>query len=152
MNIGQIEYSQRQAWTTMGIISAVLIPAIILICVAFVYIRKNQKQDGSAKSWRFSDRSTVVDNNSPRQLTPLKAFDRAISPTSDSSTNTSGTLLKRRSYDRVYRTHEPLPNRPNSEFEEKVWDLKEPNSLDSSDSITTDTTRKTASPSKESDV
>lgn len=34
-----------------------------------------------------------------------------------------GTLKKSRSYDRVYRTNEPLANKPNVEFPEKKWDL-----------------------------
>ena len=31
----------------------------------------------------------------------------------------------RRTYDGVYRTHEPLPGKPLIEFEDKVWDLEE---------------------------
>lgn len=37
----------------------------------------------------------------------------------------SDTLKKSRSYDKVYRTHEPLEGKPNIEFPEKKWDLDE---------------------------
>lgn len=35
------------------------------------------------------------------------------------------TLKKSRSYEKVYRTHEPLEGKPNVEFPEKKWDLEE---------------------------
>ncbi|XP_066592875.1 protein mesh isoform X2 [Prorops nasuta] len=149
-----IEYAQRTAWTTMGIISAVLIPLAALIGCVFVFIRNNQKQGGSiTRSWRYSERGSGVDNESTilKTLTPLKAYDRPVSPESDTSTIGSNPK-KRRSYDKVYRTHEPLPNRPDIEFEEKDWDLKEPNSPTESD-VTIDSIKKTAgSPTRESDV
>jgi len=134
----------------MGIISAVLIPVVACIAFGFIYIRRNQSQGGSTKSWRYSD------NDSTKQNTPLKSYDdRAITPISDTSTigvmETNNSTRKRRSYDKVYRTHEPLPNRPDVDFEDKEWDLKDPISLAGSDSGT-DSIRKTGSPSKESDV
>lgn len=163
-NTGQVEYSQRTAWTTMGIICAVLLPVILLIAFVFVCLRNNnnnnnKKGDGSARSWRFSgrysERGPGYDNDSSlsRQVTPLKSYERTISPVSDSSTNTSGggSTRKRRTYDKVYHTHEPLPDRPNSVFEEKDWDLKIPNSPNGSDD-TTDSLQKAGSVSKESDV
>lgn len=44
-----------------------------------------------------------------------------ISTNSPSDTGI-GSLKKRRSYDKTYRTHEPLEGRPNGEFENKPWD------------------------------
>jgi len=38
---------------------------------------------------------------------------------------TKSSKQSRRTYDRVYRTHEPLPGKPLIEFEDKVWDLEE---------------------------
>jgi len=151
INVGRIEYVQRTAWTVMGIISVVLIPVIVCIAGGFFYIRRNQRRGGSTKSWRYSDRESGIDNGST--LSKLKSFDdRAITPISDASTveANSGTR-KRRNYDKVYRTHEPLPNRPDIDFEDKEWDLREPNSPAGSDSGT-DSNRKTGSPTKESDV
>lgn len=136
----------------MAIISAVLVPAVGCIAGGFLYIRKRQSTGSSTKSWRYTDRESGIDNESTlsKQTMPLKSYDRAISPISDSSTTDTSSTKKRRSYDGVYHTHEPLPNRPDIEFEEKEWDLKVPNSPTESDS--TDSMRKTASPSKESDV
>ncbi|XP_014488092.1 PREDICTED: protein mesh [Dinoponera quadriceps] len=145
-----VEYAQRTAWTTMGIISAVLVPVVGCIAGGYLYARKKGSRSSSTKSWRYTDR---IDNDSTlsKQTVPLKPYDRAVSPISDSSTtDTSSTKKHRRSYDGVYRTHEPLPNRPDVDFEEKEWDLKVPNSPTESDS--TDSMRKTASLSKESDV
>lgn len=134
----------------MGIICAVLIPVIACVAGAFFYVRKNQAQESSLKSWRYSERGSGVDNDSTL-LSRLKSFDRPISPVSDTSTSSS-MIKKPHSYDKVYRTHEPLPNRPDIDFEDKDWDLKEPTSLTESEKSTTDSTRKTGSPSKESDV
>ena len=125
-----------------------------MACVAgiFVCLRKNQQQGSSTKSWRFSDRGSVNnDSILSRQTTPLKSYDRTLSPVSDSSSSTSGTARKRRTYDGIYYTHEPLPNLPEINFEEKDWDLKDPVSLNGSDS-TTDSLKKPGSTSKESNV
>ncbi|XP_072945598.1 protein mesh isoform X1 [Epargyreus clarus] len=47
----------------------------------------------------------------------------------DSNKSDSGksdkSLKKRRAYDKSYRTNEPLPNAPDVEFPEKLWDLSE---------------------------
>ncbi|XP_043516783.1 protein mesh isoform X1 [Frieseomelitta varia] len=146
----QVEYAQRTAWTTMGIICAVLIPVTACVAGAFLYIRKNQTQGSSVKSWRYSERSSGVDNDSTL-LSRLKTLDRSVSPVSDTSTSPS-VIKKPHSYDKVYRTHEPLPNRPDVDFEDKDWDLKEPNSPTESEKSATDSVKKAGSPSKESDV
>ncbi|KAK1121815.1 hypothetical protein K0M31_010127 [Melipona bicolor] len=145
----QVEYAQRTAWTTMGIICAVLIPVTACVAGAFLYVRKNQTQGSSVKSWRYSERSSGVDNDST--LSRLKTLDRSVSPVSDTSASPS-VIKKPHSYDKVYRTHEPLPNRPDVDFEDKDWDLKEPNSPTESEKSATDSIRKAGSPSKESDV
>ncbi|XP_063384616.1 protein mesh isoform X3 [Cydia fagiglandana] len=45
---------------------------------------------------------------------------------SDSGKSDKSSLpKKRRGYDKTYRTHEPLPNAPDVEFPEKLWDLSE---------------------------
>ncbi|XP_015173386.1 PREDICTED: protein mesh isoform X1 [Polistes dominula] len=149
----QVEYAQRTAWTTFGIVAAMLIPATLCIVLAFVYMRKNRSNGSSTKSWRYSERSSGIDNDSMlmKQTIPLKMDDRAISPVSDSSLSSLGGTKKRRSYDRVYRTNEPLPDRPNIDFEDKDWDLKEPVSPTESDS-TVDSIQKTGSLTRESDV
>lgn len=138
----------------MGIICAVLIPVLGCIVFGFIYVRRNQSQESSMKSWRYSERDSGIDNESTlKQSTPLKSYDdRAITPISDTSTiETNSGTRKRRTYDKVYRTNEPLPNRPYIDFEDKEWDLKYPTSPTGSESGT-DSIRKTGSPTKESDV
>ncbi|CAH0663709.1 unnamed protein product [Chilo suppressalis] len=44
---------------------------------------------------------------------------------SDSGKSDKSSLPKKRRYDKTYRTHEPLPNAPDVEFPEKLWDLSE---------------------------
>nr|H9JIQ1.1 RecName: Full=Protein mesh; Flags: Precursor [Bombyx mori] len=44
---------------------------------------------------------------------------------SGKSDKSSGLPKKRRAYDKTYRTNEPLPNAPDVEFPEKLWDLSE---------------------------
>jgi len=136
----------------MGIIAVVIIPVMACIVGGFLYIRKNQTQGGSMRSWGYTGRVSTVDNESTLSK-PLKTYDdRTITPISDTSTiETNSSPRKRRNYDRVYRTHEPLPNRPDIDFEDKEWDLKEPVSPTGSDSGA-DSIRKTHSPTKESDV
>lgn len=48
-----------------------------------------------------------------------------MSPVSDRSSSGSSTNKKRRSYDKTYRTNEPLKGLPEVEFEEKPWDLND---------------------------
>ena len=96
----------------MGIIAAILLPALIVVglIVAVVRQRMEAKSDASGKSsWRFSPK--------PRTASPLS-----------DSTDSLSSAKKRRKYDAVYRTHEPLPGKPDIEFEDKEWDLslKEP--------------------------
>lgn len=137
----------------MGIISAVLIPAAACIAGAFLYMRKKQSKGSSMRSWRYSERDSGIDNESTllKRTVPLKPDDRTNTPISD--TSSIDNSKKRRSYDRVYRTHEPLPDRPYIDFEEKEWDLREPNSPNSpTGSDSTDSIKKRASPTKESDV
>lgn len=44
---------------------------------------------------------------------------------SDSGKSDKSSLKKRRAYDKTYRTNEPIPNAPEVEFPEKLWDLSE---------------------------
>lgn len=139
----------------MGIMSIIILPAIILIAIGLIFIRKYRNDsEKPSRSWKFSERSSGIYNDLslPRHDVSLKNIDRAVSPSSESSTGTSSFGTKRRLYDKVYRTHEPLPNRPDIEFEDKDWDLKESISPDDASDSATNSIKKTESPSKESDV
>lgn len=134
---------------------AVLLPALILVGIVFAMIRKNQESsnvtqtDSGKSSWRFSERSP----GSSRQTTPLKL--RAASPLSESSDSIGADKAhKPRKYDGVYYTHEPLPGKPDIDFEDKQWDLTLKEDEKNSPVSTTSSSRKpessltaTASPS-----
>ncbi|KAG5897040.1 hypothetical protein JTB14_021760 [Gonioctena quinquepunctata] len=128
----QQEYSSRNAMITWGIIFAVLIPLILLIVfIGYKVYQKMTKKDSD------SYESDVT--NKPKNL---QTFNRSLSPyqddeddddddfprsPSDKSDNDTGPLKKRRvSYDKSYRTNEPLKGRPDVEFEEKPWDPNAP--------------------------
>ncbi|XP_063831983.1 protein mesh isoform X3 [Ostrinia nubilalis] len=49
----------------------------------------------------------------------------ADSSKSDSGKSDKSSIPKKRRYDKTYRTNEPLPNLPDVEFPEKLWDLSE---------------------------
>lgn len=129
LGLGQQEYSSRAAAITWGIILAVLIPLIILIAFAAITVyRKIGKRDQD--SWEYED---IPKRNSLQRFSrPISANyqdeeeeDLPRSPLSSDSQKSDtgiGSLKKRRSYDKVYRTHEPLQGRPNGEFENKSWD------------------------------
>lgn len=132
---GQIEYARRNAWATFVYLSAILIPVLTCIGGAFVCIKKQQSQEDASRSWRYS----TNDNDSSLLKSHL------------TKTNPNDKVKKTHSYDRVYYTHEPLPNRPDVGFEDKDWDLGDANSP--TDSIlTVESFRKPGNSGKESDV
>lgn len=80
--------------------------------------------------------------DSPTEETPIKTAQYRTAPLppepqdselgytdsnkSDSGKSDKSSLAKkRRAYDKTYRTNEPLPNLPDVEFPEKLWDLSE---------------------------
>lgn len=80
-----------------------------IICALYCYRKRARKVD---PGWKISlPRSQRGSRTTLRQLA------------SDGSD--SDTLKKSRSYEKVYRTHEPLEGKPNIEFPAKKWDLDE---------------------------
>ncbi|GAB0092360.1 Protein mesh [Sergentomyia squamirostris] len=105
----EVFYTRRTAWITTGIVLAVIAPILLcIVCGVYCYRKKALKEDPNWKMpipSRSGSRATLRNINS------------------DGSDIDSGTLKKSRSYDKVYRTHEPLEGKPNIEFPEKKWDL-----------------------------
>lgn len=100
-------YSRRTAWIAIGIIIAVILPIIMcVVCAVYCYRRKALKDD---PDWKMS---------LPRSRSGSRATLRNLN-----SENDTDTLKKSRSYDKVYRTNEPLEGKPNVDFPEKKWDL-----------------------------
>lgn len=95
-----------------GIVVAVIAPLLLCIVCAFYCYRKRAKQ--ADPNWKLSlPRSRASSRSNLRNLN------------SDGSEADTDTLKKSRSYEKVYRTHEPLEGKPNIEFPEKKWDLDE---------------------------
>lgn len=88
---------------------------LCIVCGVYRYRQKQLKED---PHWQMPvlPRSR---SSSARNLRTLN-----YGPEDDSDTDAS-TLKKSRSYDKVYRTNEPLPGKPQIDFPAKKWDLDE---------------------------
>lgn len=105
---GHVFYTRRTAWIAIGIIVAVILPIIMcVVCAVFCYRKKQMKED---PDWKMS---------LPRSRSGSRATLRNLGTDTDGDS----TLKKSRSYDKVYRTNEPLDGKPNIDFPEKKWDL-----------------------------
>lgn len=96
---------------------------------AVVKILKSMKESNDENAYGFTRGSVTrlkIDDDS-RAVSPVTPTSEVsytyMSPVSDRSSSGSSTSKKRRSYDKTYRTHEPLKGLPEVEFEEKQWDL-----------------------------
>uniref|UniRef100_A0A7G3B5Y1 Uncharacterized protein n=1 Tax=Lutzomyia longipalpis TaxID=7200 RepID=A0A7G3B5Y1_LUTLO len=126
--IGEVFYTRRTAWITMGIILAVIVPLLMcIVCGVYCYRKKALKEDPNWKMplpSRSGSRATLRNLNSD-----------------GSDMDGTDTLKKSRSYDKVYRTHEPLEGKPNIEFPDKKWDLDDEDVTSSEGSELKDTKR-----------
>lgn len=122
-----MEYESINAGITAGIVIAIILPMIICIAGVAYCFYKNREKD---ETWEFniprSRSSSRAKINDPalysRELSPNESPDRVQSPVSDISSLGSNNKVKR-SYDRTYKTNEPLPGKPDIEWEEKDWDI-----------------------------
>ncbi|XP_014233567.1 protein mesh [Trichogramma pretiosum] len=140
----QIEYAQRVAWKAIGIIVSIGLPVSLLALVIWFLMRGSGSESGSYLArlpWGSSYSSQQQqqrqqqqqqqmqdDASSPslqlqEQKQPIQETDSS-SPNSDPAAKLD-SLRQRRRYEGVYRTNEPLPGKPDIEFEDKEWDLKE---------------------------
>lgn len=113
LRIGEVYYTRRIAFIAIGIILLVICPLMLcIVCGVYRYRQKQLKED---PHWQMTlPRSRA---GSSRNLRVLN-----YDPEDDSDTDAS-TLKKSRSYDKVYRTNEPLPGKPQIDFPAKKWDL-----------------------------
>lgn len=89
-----------------------------------------KKRKDEKTAWEFniprSRSSSRIRLNDPalysQEGSPLESPNRVMSPVSDTSSLGSNNRVKR-SYDKSYKTNEPLPDKPDVEWEEKEWDL-----------------------------
>lgn len=84
---------------------------------------KESKEETSYDSPSRAASRLKIDDDS-RAISPTSDESYTyMSPVSDRSSSGSNSSKKRRSYDKTYRTNEPLKGLPEVEFEEKQWDL-----------------------------
>lgn len=89
-----------------------MVPLLMcVVCGVYCYRKKALKEDPDFK---------LPIGNRSRSNSQSATFRHM---NSDGSEMDSGTLKKSRSYDKVYRTNEPLEGKPNADFPEKKWDL-----------------------------
>lgn len=88
-------------------------------------IKESNEETGYDGPTRAASRLKIDDDS--RAISPVTPTSEGsyayMSPVSDRSSAGSNTSKKRRSYDKTYKTHEPLKGLPEVEFEEKQWDL-----------------------------
>uniref|UniRef100_A0A146LTJ4 Extracellular domains-containing protein CG31004 n=1 Tax=Lygus hesperus TaxID=30085 RepID=A0A146LTJ4_LYGHE len=136
----QVEYDIDQVLRTSAIIAGVLLPLLLgLACIgAYIYRRNNKDNKSSEESWRYNNgrtKSTAsLDTllNSRRKsvashpATVTTAAEPLMSERQESELQRAGRPATGvRPFDGVYTTNEPLPNRPNVDFEDKVWGLED---------------------------
>lgn len=114
------EYEQRQGWVTTGIIAGTLLPLIVVILLVYICYFHDNSEKKSAASWKY------FQNRSTYRKSPQTSF-LSSQPKSDESDNSSpqNGSKHRRQYDKVYRTHEPLPGKPLVDFSDREENLKD---------------------------
>lgn len=104
--LGNVYYTQRTVWTTIGIIFAVILPILLFItCVVYCWRKKHLQED---PNWKMPIPSRSASRSTLRNL---------------GSERDDNTIEKVRNYDGTYKTNEPLENRPPVEFQNKKLDL-----------------------------
>lgn len=93
-----------------------------------VSLRKtNSNPELTNRTMTSSVSSPLVDSQQVPMMSSQSSRSSLLSDERTHSTHSKAssgeTTKKRRKYDGVYRTNEPLPGKPLIEFEEKVWDL-----------------------------
>lgn len=141
-----MEYESRSAWTTIALIAAFIVPLLVGICcvVSRVYRRSGRL------SLRYQSARAAKRRNSVMALSTMDLSGAGVGGRDggdarrqrrdaedgngdddddeeeeviSGSGSVPSSTNPRRSYDAVYRTHEPLPGKPDVVFEPKVWDL-----------------------------
>lgn len=125
--LGEVFYTRRVAFIAIGIILAVILP--LMLCIICGVYRFRQKQLKEDPQWQMT-----MPRSRASSRTNLRALNANGEPNDyDSDTDATGTLKKSRSYDKVYRTNEPLPGKPRIDFPAKKWDLDEDEDVTSSE-------------------
>lgn len=103
---GNVYYTQKNVWATIGIIFAVILPLLlILTCIIYCWRKKHLEKD---PTWRMPIPSRSASRSTLRNL---------------GSERDDNTIEKVRNYDGTYKTHEPLAGKPDIDFSKKKFDL-----------------------------
>ncbi|XP_014276553.1 protein mesh isoform X1 [Halyomorpha halys] len=131
-----IEYDAQQIAKTVMVVGLILIPLIMVIVCAAVYIIRKAKGDSSQVSWKFSKAPST--SYIPAKTHPSQDPHQASAPflKNDDSPDTTRSIgypghsnmsldktqgmkpILSLPYDKSYYTHEPLANRPPIDFED----------------------------------
>lgn len=140
-----VEYDIQRILQTIAIVLLIFIPLLIVLCCIVNVIVRKIKGEGSSASWNYLNsldkprRASV----SKAETTPLKSAatladaDSGIGITNPVRRTAASTLEKTtpsapparpredpdNALDGVYYTNEPLPGKPNVDFEDKIWDF-----------------------------
>lgn len=89
-----------------------MVPILMCIVCGVYCFRKKQLKENP--NWKMQI---------PHSRSGSRATLRNLNSDGSEMEDAGGSLKKSRSYDKVYRTNEPLEGKPNTEFPEKKWDL-----------------------------
>lgn len=116
---GRVEYEQRQGWVVTGIIAGTMLPLIVCIGLVYLCYFHDNSEKRSSVSWKY------FQNRSTYRKSPQSSL-LSSQPKSDDSENSPPRSNKhRRQYDKVYRTHEPIPGKPLVDFSDREENLKD---------------------------
>lgn len=143
MSTATVEYDTSQLLKTSAIIAGVLLPLLIgLACIGAYIYRRSIKEEKPDKVWQYQANgrspslSSLISTRRRSQLnlaTPaasVSANDPLLSdaqrrPVEEGTQRAGRPSASLRPFDGVYNTNEPLPNRPEVDFEDKVWGLED---------------------------
>lgn len=140
-----VEYDIQNILKTGAIILLVFIPLLIVLCCAVAVVVRRLRGEKSSASWHYLnslERPGRRSSISKAESTPLKSAatladaDSGLGLSKPSRRKDANTLQQAapsegvgeepdNALDGVYYTHEPLPGKPNVDFEDKVWDFED---------------------------
>jgi hypothetical protein len=108
----KVFYYRETVWIAIGLCLIGVLPLILcIVCGVYCYRKRQLKDD---PSWKMQI---------PHSRAGSRATLRNINSDGSELEVEGETLKKARSYDKVYRTNEPLEGKPLSDFPAKKWDL-----------------------------
>ncbi|XP_022920575.2 protein mesh isoform X1 [Onthophagus taurus] len=125
------EYSSRTAGITTAIVLAIVVPLVILLAYIIIKAYRKLSDKRNDNSWLYGPPSRSASRMKMNEIgsgtaSPEDEYTYRSPVMSDRGSYGDTLPQKRRSYDRSYRTNEPLKDRPNIDFEEGDYDADSP--------------------------